>query len=114
MQVFPEITLHIVPDAGHSSHEPGIEKLLVEVRRLDCTFEVHNPLVLFLIYRQRILLPTCDDDSVNKSAILVSTTRFQLMIIGFHFKQAHILLSKYLTYNGGICNEDIDVQWISR
>jgi proline iminopeptidase len=29
-KVFPEITLHIVPDAGHSSHEPGIEKLLVE------------------------------------------------------------------------------------
>ena len=30
-QVFPEVTLHIVPDAGHSSREPGIEKLLVEV-----------------------------------------------------------------------------------
>lgn len=41
MQVFPEITLHIVPDAGHSSREPGIEKLLVEVCGLDCTFEVN-------------------------------------------------------------------------
>ncbi|KAH7926356.1 peptidase S33, proline iminopeptidase 1 [Leucogyrophana mollusca] len=29
-KVWPEITLHIVPDAGHSSREPGIEKLLVE------------------------------------------------------------------------------------
>ncbi|TCD69377.1 hypothetical protein EIP91_007933 [Steccherinum ochraceum] len=29
-KVWPEITLHIVPDAGHSSREPGIAKLLVE------------------------------------------------------------------------------------
>jgi len=29
-KVFPEITLHIVPDAGHSSREPGIAKLLIE------------------------------------------------------------------------------------
>ncbi|KAF9048665.1 prolyl aminopeptidase serine peptidase [Panaeolus papilionaceus] len=29
-KVFPESTLHIVPDAGHSSREPGIAKLLVE------------------------------------------------------------------------------------
>ncbi|TFY77715.1 hypothetical protein EWM64_g6295 [Hericium alpestre] len=29
-KVWPEITLHIVPDAGHSSREPGTEKLLVE------------------------------------------------------------------------------------
>ncbi|EIW83954.1 prolyl aminopeptidase serine peptidase [Coniophora puteana RWD-64-598 SS2] len=29
-KVWPEITLHIVADAGHSSREPGIEKLLVE------------------------------------------------------------------------------------
>ncbi|KAL7279077.1 hypothetical protein ACG7TL_006914 [Trametes sanguinea] len=29
-KVWPEITLHIVPDAGHSSHEPGIAKLLVK------------------------------------------------------------------------------------
>ncbi|RDB25834.1 Proline iminopeptidase [Hypsizygus marmoreus] len=29
-KVFPELTLHIVPDAGHSSREPGITKLLVE------------------------------------------------------------------------------------
>ncbi|KJA26318.1 hypothetical protein HYPSUDRAFT_64043 [Hypholoma sublateritium FD-334 SS-4] len=29
-KVFPELTLHIVPDAGHSSREPGIGKLLVE------------------------------------------------------------------------------------
>ncbi|KAF9264309.1 proline iminopeptidase [Marasmius fiardii PR-910] len=29
-KVWPEIELHIVPDAGHSSSEPGIEKLLVE------------------------------------------------------------------------------------
>ncbi|KAH9949978.1 proline iminopeptidase [Amylocystis lapponica] len=29
-KVFPEITLHIVPDAGHSSREPGTAKLLVE------------------------------------------------------------------------------------
>lgn len=31
-KVWPEITLHIVPDAGHSSRELGITKLLVEVR----------------------------------------------------------------------------------
>ena len=31
-KAWPEITLHIVPDAGHSSREPGIMKLLVEVR----------------------------------------------------------------------------------
>ncbi|KIJ95783.1 hypothetical protein K443DRAFT_682762 [Laccaria amethystina LaAM-08-1] len=29
-KVFPELTLQIVPDAGHSSREPGISKLLVE------------------------------------------------------------------------------------
>lgn len=29
-KVWPEIELHIVPDAGHSSREPGIAKLLVE------------------------------------------------------------------------------------
>ncbi|KAF8627055.1 hypothetical protein AX17_006395 [Amanita inopinata Kibby_2008] len=29
-KAFPELTLHIVPDAGHSSREPGISKLLVE------------------------------------------------------------------------------------
>jgi len=29
-KVWPEITLRIVPDAGHSSREPGISKLLVE------------------------------------------------------------------------------------
>jgi len=29
-KVFPKLTLHIVPDAGHSSREPGIAKLLVE------------------------------------------------------------------------------------
>ncbi|KAF9468032.1 proline iminopeptidase [Collybia nuda] len=28
--IFPELTLHVVPDAGHSSREPGISKLLVE------------------------------------------------------------------------------------
>jgi len=32
-KVWPEIILHIVPDAGHSSREPGISKLLVEVRQ---------------------------------------------------------------------------------
>ncbi|KAG6901793.1 hypothetical protein C0995_007819 [Termitomyces sp. Mi166 len=32
-KAFPEAELHIVPDAGHSSREPGIAKLLVEVRR---------------------------------------------------------------------------------
>ena len=32
-KVFPEIELHIVPDAGHSSREPGTEKLLLEVCR---------------------------------------------------------------------------------
>lgn len=31
-KVWPEITLHIVPDAGHSSREPGTAKLLVKVR----------------------------------------------------------------------------------
>jgi proline iminopeptidase len=30
-KAFPEITLHIVPDAGHSSREPGTAKLLIEV-----------------------------------------------------------------------------------
>lgn len=40
-QVFPELTLHIVPDAGHSSREPGIAKLLVEVGRF-CPFEDHQ------------------------------------------------------------------------
>ncbi|TFY58696.1 hypothetical protein EVJ58_g6251 [Rhodofomes roseus] len=29
-KVWPEITLHIVPDAGHSAREPGTAKLLVE------------------------------------------------------------------------------------
>lgn len=29
-KVFPELTLHIVPDAGHSAREAGIEKLLVK------------------------------------------------------------------------------------
>ncbi|KAF5359556.1 hypothetical protein D9756_003460 [Leucocoprinus leucothites] len=29
-KAFPEATLHIVPDAGHSSREPGTTKLLVE------------------------------------------------------------------------------------
>ncbi|EGN98658.1 hypothetical protein SERLA73DRAFT_181225 [Serpula lacrymans var. lacrymans S7.3] len=29
-KVWPEITLHVVADAGHSSREPGIEKLLIE------------------------------------------------------------------------------------
>ncbi len=30
-KVWPEISLHVVPDAGHSSREIGITKLLVEV-----------------------------------------------------------------------------------
>lgn len=30
-KVWPELELQIVPDAGHSSREPGIAKLLVEV-----------------------------------------------------------------------------------
>jgi len=29
-KVWPELDLHIVPDAGHSAREPGTEKLLVE------------------------------------------------------------------------------------
>ena len=29
--IWPEIELQIVPDAGHSSREPGTSKLLVEV-----------------------------------------------------------------------------------
>ncbi|KAG7091171.1 hypothetical protein E1B28_010223 [Marasmius oreades] len=29
-KVWPEVTLHFVPDAGHSSGEPGIQKLLIE------------------------------------------------------------------------------------
>lgn len=29
-RVWPEVTLYIIPDAGHSSREPGIEKKLVE------------------------------------------------------------------------------------
>jgi len=29
-KVFPELTLHIVPDAGHSASEPGTAKRLVE------------------------------------------------------------------------------------
>lgn len=31
-KAWPEITLHVVPDAGHSSRELGITKLLVEVK----------------------------------------------------------------------------------
>ena len=31
-KVWPEATLHIVPDAGHSSREPGTAALLVKVR----------------------------------------------------------------------------------
>lgn len=34
IQVFPEAELHFVPDAGHSSREPGIAKLLVEVTHI--------------------------------------------------------------------------------
>ncbi|KAG5353519.1 hypothetical protein C0989_005966 [Termitomyces sp. Mn162] len=33
-KVFPELELHIVPDAGHSSRESGTAKLLVEVCRM--------------------------------------------------------------------------------
>lgn len=33
-KVWPELTLHIVPDAGHSSREPGTSKLLVKVSQL--------------------------------------------------------------------------------
>ena len=32
-KVWPEATLHVVPDAGHSSREPTTAKLLVKVRR---------------------------------------------------------------------------------
>ncbi|KAI0777157.1 proline iminopeptidase [Irpex lacteus] len=35
---WPELTLHIVPDAGHSSREPGIAKLLVEVSLPLCVY----------------------------------------------------------------------------
>jgi hypothetical protein len=31
-KVWPELELHIVPDAGHYSRETGVAKLLVEVR----------------------------------------------------------------------------------
>ena len=31
LQVFPELELHIVPDAGHAAREAGTSKLLVEV-----------------------------------------------------------------------------------
>ena len=31
-KVWPEATLHVVPDAGHSSREPTTAKLLVKVR----------------------------------------------------------------------------------
>jgi hypothetical protein len=37
-KAWPEITLHIVSDAGHSSREPGTTKLLVEVRRPGSVF----------------------------------------------------------------------------
>ena len=37
-QAFPEATLHIVPDAGHSSREPGTTKLLVEVRTIQISY----------------------------------------------------------------------------
>ena len=30
-KAWPEITLHIVPDAGHSSREPGTSRLLAKV-----------------------------------------------------------------------------------
>jgi hypothetical protein len=36
-KVWPEIALHIVPDAGHSSREVGITKHLVEVRQFPIT-----------------------------------------------------------------------------
>ena len=36
-KAWPEITLHIVPDAGHSSRELSTTKLLIEVRH-PCSF----------------------------------------------------------------------------
>lgn len=48
-QVWPELTLHIVPDAGHSSREPGITKLLVEVTLSHPSFP--RKLIVFLRLR---------------------------------------------------------------
>ena len=45
-KAWPEITLHIVPDAGHSSREPGTSKLLVKVRSERCSCAV---VLVFLV-----------------------------------------------------------------
>jgi len=50
VKVWPDITLLIVPDAGHSSREPGTMRLLVEVSIL--VPEVYNPLILAARPRQ--------------------------------------------------------------
>jgi hypothetical protein len=39
-KVWPELELHIVPDAGHYSRETGVAKLLVEVRPAPSTSDV--------------------------------------------------------------------------
>jgi hypothetical protein len=53
-KVWPEITLHIVADAGHSSRELGITKLLVEVTAL--TYHLTPNLTLFPFHRPRTSL----------------------------------------------------------
>ncbi len=40
-KVWPELTLHIVPDAGHSSREPGTSKLLIKVSQ-PCRYLLSN------------------------------------------------------------------------
>ena len=108
-QVFPEITLHIVPDAGHLSSEPGIEKLLVEVCKLDCTFwNTHSLMYIFLSYIgngffcQLVTLWS----SGCKQIGYPQRVSIQDKWISFQSKFM-FLLFKFLVHNGGICNEDI-------
>lgn len=52
-KAFPELTLHIVSDAGHSSWEKGITKLLVQVNNnslSSLTFADANMLIVGIGY----------------------------------------------------------------
>jgi hypothetical protein len=56
-KAFPELTLHIVSDAGHSSREPGIAKILVQV----CLSMLFSSVpFLTIAIRQRTPLLICD------------------------------------------------------
>jgi len=58
-KVWPEIDLHIVPDAGHSSREPGIAKLLVEVGTLQA-LNVHISTDIRLTGNRQVRRPLKD------------------------------------------------------